>query len=302
MMPNIRIAVTGTQGQVARSLIERGPARDADIIAVGRPALDLADPRTVEPAIAALRPDVLVSAAGYTDTERAEAEPEVAHAINADGASALARCGAKLGVPIIQLSTDFVFDGTKPAPYQETDPVAPLNSYGRSKLAGELAVAAAQPEHVILRTSWVYSPFGRNFVKTMLKLAEKQDEVRVVADQVGNPTAAADVAEGILTVARNLGRGERGDERYGIFHMAGSGAATWAELAAAVFSFSAEGGGPSARVIPVKSSEYPMRIRRPANSRLDCTKIASVHGVTLPPWQSSLRTCVERILRQRGSG
>ncbi len=251
-MPNIRIAVTGTQGQVARSLIERGPARDADIIAVGRPALDLADPRTVEPAIAALRPDVLVSAAGYTDTERAEAEPEVAHAINADGASALARCGAKLGVPIIQLSTDFVFDGTKPA--------------------------------------------------TMLKLAEKQDEVRVVADQVGNPTAAADVAEGILTVARNLGRGERGDERYGIFHMAGSGAATWAELAAAVFSFSAEGGGPSARVIPVKSSEYPMRIRRPANSRLDCTKIASVHGVTLPPWQSSLRTCVERILRQRGSG
>ncbi len=198
---------------------------------------------------------------------------------------------------MIHLSTDYVFDGAKPAAYVESDAVGPINAYGRSKANGERAVAAAHPHHVILRTSWVYSPFNRNFVRTMLELAHRQGEVRVVADQVGNPTAAADIADGILTVARNLVE-RRDDERYGTFHMAASGTTTWAEFATAVFAASAERGGPSARVVPVSSAEYQTPARRPANSRLDCAKIARVHGVSLPHWQSSLGPCVGRILEQ----
>ena len=190
-----------------------------------------------------------------------------------------------------------MFDGTKPDPYNEQDPICPINAYGRSKSAGERAVAAAYQRHVILRTSWVYSPFGRNFVRTMLELARKRDEVRVVADQVGSPTAAADIADGILAVARNLAEGGN-DARYGTFHMTAAGATNWAELASAVFSASAERGGPSARVVPITSAEYQTPARRPANSRLDCARIARVHGVTLPHWRSSLGPCVERILEQ----
>ena len=299
MMSPMRIAVTGTTGQVVRSLVESGPASGVDIVAVGRPVLDLADPRTVAPAIAAARPDVLVSAAANTDGDRAETEPDVVHAVNADGAAALAICARSLGIPIIHLSTDYVFDGAKPTPYQETDPVAPLNAHGRTKVAGELAVAAAQPAHVILRISWIYSPFSQNFVKTMLRLAGTRDEIRVVADQIGNPTAAADVATGILTIARNLVERPDRTERYGLFHMAGATSATWAEFAEAIFSLSAEHGGPTARVVPITSAEYPLRFPRPANSRLDCSKIAAVHGVVLPPWRASLPACLDRLLEQR---
>ena len=159
-------------------------------------------------------------------------------------------------------------------------------------------MAAAQPAHVILRISWIYSPFSQNFVKTMLRLAGGRDEIRVVADQIGNPTAATDVATGILTVARNLLERPDGAERYGLFHMAGATTATWAEFAEAIFSLSADRGGPTARVIPITSAEYASRLRRPANSRLDCSKIAAVHGVVLPPWRASLPLCLDRILEQ----
>jgi len=299
MMATMRIVVTGTKGQVARSLIEAGRERGVEVVAVGRPDLDLADPRTVAPAIAAARPDVLVSAAAYTDSERAEIEPDLAQTVNAVSAGALAACARNLGIPIIHLSTDYVFDGAKPAPYRETDPTAPLSSYGRSKVAGELAVAAAHAEHVILRVCWVYSPFGRNFVKTMLKLAGARDEIGVVTDQLGNPTAAADIAAGILAVAGNLIAERGGAERHGTFHMAAEGDTTWAEFAEAIFSYLAERGGPTARVAPITTAEFPSRVRRPANSRLDCSKIAAVHGVVLPPWPVSLRTCLDRLLEQR---
>jgi dTDP-4-dehydrorhamnose reductase len=212
----------------------------------------------------------------------------------------LAARASALGIPMIQLSTDYVFDGTKPDPYVEGDAISPLNAYGRSKANGEQAVAAAHPRHVILRTSWVYSPFNRNFVRTMLELARKQSEVRVVMDQIGNPTAAADIAGGILTVARNLVEG-RGEERYGTFHMTADGTASWADFATAVFAASAERRGPVARVVPITSAEYSTPSRRPANSRLDCAKIARVHGVSLPHWRSSLGPCVGRIL-EHGAG
>jgi dTDP-4-dehydrorhamnose reductase len=299
MMSTIRIAVTGTKGQVARSLVESEPMSGVDVVAVGRPDLDLADPRTVAPAISAVRPDVLVSAAAFANSESAEAEPDLAHAVNADGTAALATCARNLGIPIIHLSTDYVFDGAKSTPYQESDPVAPLSVLGRTKVAGEFAVATAQPAYVILRISWIYSPFGRNFVKTMLRLAGERDEIRVVADQIGNPTAAVDVAAGILTVARNLVAQPDRAELHGLFHMASAATATWAEFAEAIFSLSAERGGPTARVTPITSAEYPSRVRRPANSRLDCSKIAAVHGVALPPWRSSLPSCLDRLLEQQ---
>ena len=226
----MRIAVTGRDGQVARSLIERAAGTDVDVIPVGRPALDLANPDTIDGALAAIAADVLISAAAYTDVNKAEAEPELADLINGRAAGLLAARAAALGTPLIHLSTDYVFDGTKTSPYVEGDTISPINAYGRSKAAGECAVAAAHPRHVILRTSWVYSPFNRNFVRTMLELARKQDTVRVVSDQVGNPTAASDIADGVLAVARRLIEG-RGEERYGTFHMAAAGSATWADVA-----------------------------------------------------------------------
>lgn len=291
----MRIVVTGSHGQVARSLVERSAESGSEVVCIGRPALDLAKPETIERALTDLRPDVLVNAAAYTNVNKAEAESELAELINAQAPGLLAARANALGVPLIQLSTDYVFDGMKPDPYVEDDAISPLNAYGRSKANGERAVASAHPHHVILRTSWVYSPFNRNFVRTMLDLARRQSEVRVVMDQVGQPTAAADIADGILAVARNLIEG-RGDGRYGTFHMAASGTASWADFATAVFAASAARGGPVARVIPIASSEYPTPARRPANSRLECAKIARVHGVSLPHWQSSLSPCVGRIL------
>jgi dTDP-4-dehydrorhamnose reductase len=296
-MPRIRIAVTGNNGQVVRSLLERSAGTNSDIVCVGRPALDLSDLDTIDRAIGAAAADVLVSAAAYTNVDKAEAEGDLADLVNARAPGLLAARAKSLGIPLIHLSTDYVFDGSKADPYTEHDPIRPINAYGRSKAAGERAVASAHSRHVILRTSWAYSPVGRNFVRTMLELARKQDEVRVVADQVGSPTAAADIADGILAVARNLVAGGD-DERYGTFHMTAAGATNWAEFATAAFSASAERGGPSARVVPVASAEYHTPARRPANSRLDCAKIARVHGVSLPHWRTSLGPCVERILEQ----
>jgi dTDP-4-dehydrorhamnose reductase len=299
-MSRLRIAVTGCSGQVVRSLVERAAGTNADIICIGRPALDLGEldrghPDTIDRALTSIAADVLVGAAAYTDVNNAEAESGLADNINGRAPGLLAARAHALGIPMIQLSTDYVFDGTKQDAYSEQDDICPINAYGRSKAAGERAVAAAHPRHVILRTSWVYSPFGRNFVRTMLDLARKQSEVRVVSDQIGHPTAAADIADGVLTVARNLIEAG-GDARYGTFHMAAAGAVSWAQFAEAIFAASAQRGGPSARVVPIASTEYQTPARRPANSRLDCGKIARVHGVSLPQWQSSLGPCVARIL------
>jgi dTDP-4-dehydrorhamnose reductase len=296
-MSRIRIAVTGTTGQVARALVERAAEANVELVCIGRPALDLANPETFEGAIASVAADVLVSAAAYTDVNKAEAESDAAERMNGRAPGLLAARASTLGIPMIHLSTDYVFDGTKCSPYTEQDRVCPINAYGRSKAAGERSVAAAHSRHVILRTSWVYGPFGRNFVRTMLDLARTRDEVRVVADQIGNPTAATDVADGVLAVARHLIEGQ-GDERYGTFHMAAAGVASWADFAQAIYAASAERGGPSVRVVPIASAEYQTPARRPANSRLDCGTIARVHGVSLPHWRSSLGPCVARILEQ----
>jgi dTDP-4-dehydrorhamnose reductase len=294
-MPPLRIVVTGKRGQLVRSLLEVGAARGMTVAAVGRPELELTAPDTIEPAIAALKPDVLVNAAGYTDTERAEDEAELAEAINVAGAGAVAECAAKLEVPLIHLSSAYVFDGANATPYRESESLKPLGAYGRTKARGEAAVAAAHADCIILRTSLVFSPFGRNTLTNLLKRAAERDTMPVVADQQVNPTSAFDLAAGVLTIAANLKRAPQDKDLFGTFHLAGSGAAAPAEFAEALFALSAARGGPSARVTRIRSDQYVTRVRRPLNALLDCRKVAAVHGVTLPSWQGALQVCVERF-------
>jgi len=294
----MRIIVVGKEGQVARSLAERARAHGAQAVLVGRPKLDLADPSGIEDALIDTGGDVIVNAAAYTAVDQAESDRELAEAINGIGAGVVAGAAASMNVPVIHLSTDYVFDGTADRPYREDDPVSPLGVYGASKLLGEEAVAAEAENHVILRTAWVYSPFGKNFVKTMLRLAGEREEVGIVADQRGSPTSALDIADGIIAVSRNLI--ERPEDRSlrGLFHMAGTGFATWAEFAAEIFAVSSRLGGPSAKVRPIATTDFPTPAKRPANSRLDCTKLKEAHGVVLPPWRSSLEVCVKRLIEE----
>lgn len=292
-----RMVVTGREGQVVLSLLERGAQDERfEVIALGRPELDLSAPETIEATLRKAQPDVIVSAAAYTAVDQAESDEEAATVINGAAADRIAQAAAALGVPVIHLSTDYVFDGSKTAAYVETDPVAPIGAYGRSKLAGEQAVAAATPNHAILRTAWVYSPFGKNFLKTMLKLAETRDSLNVVDDQIGNPTSALDIADVVLTVAANLLESNDPALR-GIFHMTGSGEASWADFAIEIFARSADAGGPTAEVGRIPSSAYPTPAKRPANSRLDCSLLEARHGTRLPDWKQSTSIIVERLAR-----
>lgn len=289
----MRIAVTGAHGQVSRAL----QALDgADVVAVGRPVLDFATPEGVAPALRAASADVIVNAAAYTAVERAEAEPDLAFAANEAGARAVAEAAAALDVPLIQLSTDYVFDGRKAAPYVETDAPNALNVYGASKLAGERAVMTAHPRAAIVRVSWVYSATGNNFVRTMLTLARDRDEIEVVSDQIGLPMAAPDIAANLVRIAENLTTTQRADQ-YGLFHLSGEGEASWADVAEQVFARSRALGGPTAQVRRIPSSARASAAQRPANSRLDGAKLRAVHGAALPDWRASLDACVTAILR-----
>jgi len=294
----MRVAVTGTQGQIARSLLQIGQRRGFEVMLVGRPGLELLDPSTIEPAIAAARPQVIVSAAAYTNIEAAETEPAVADAVNARGAAAVAMCARKIGIPIIHLSTAYVFDGTSKNPYCEFDPVNPLNAYGRSKENGERAVAAAQPCHVILRTSLVNSPFKRNFAESILLGASRKRSVPIVDDQLISPTTALDLAEGILSVARNLLQAPTREDYFGTFHISGTETTTPLELARAVLCRSAAVGGPTATTVPIKLAEYVSRVRRPPNSALNCSKLAAIHDIRLPVWRASIDACVDQLLKR----
>jgi dTDP-4-dehydrorhamnose reductase len=291
----VRIVVTGRHGQVVQSLIERAP-EGVEIVPLGRPQLDLAGPReNIVAAVSAALPDVIISAAAYTSVDAAESQPELAFAVNEDGARAVALAAQQCGVPVLHLSTDYVFDGKKTSAYVEDDPTGPSGVYGASKLAGERAVLAEHQNSVVLRTAWVYSPFGSNFVKTMLRLAADRDEISVVSDQRGNPTSALDIADALLVVAANLLENADPSLR-GIFHMVAAGDASWAEFAEAIFSESRDAGGPYASVRSVSSTEYPTAATRPVNSRLDPSRLAGVHGVRLPDWHSSLKVVIPRLV------
>lgn len=299
--------VTGGPGQLVLSLAERGPLAGHEVIAVGPPLLDLSAPddNAVHDALAlafeGLGPDAIVNAAAHTAVDKAESERELAFAINADGAGAVARAAARLGVPLVHVSTDYVFAGDKPAPYVESDPTGPTGLYGASKLAGEQAIMASGADAAILRTAWVYSPFGANFVKTMLRLASTRREVSVVADQHGCPTSALDLGDAVIAVAINL-RAWSEPALRGLFHACGSGEGTWADLAEAAFEASAQAGGPSATVKRISTAEYPTPASRPANSRLDCGKLAALHGVRLPDWRASVASVTARLVKEGSFG
>jgi dTDP-4-dehydrorhamnose reductase len=297
----MRIVVTGgPDGQVLLSLAERGGAAGHEIVALGRPELDLVgDVEAIVRAVEETAPDIVVSAAAYTAVDKAESERDLAFAINARGAGAVATAAERLGVPVVHISTDYVFDGSKTTPYVESDAPNPVSVYGASKLAGEQAVLEACRNSVILRTAWVYSPFNANFVKTMLRLAADRDEVGVVADQQGNPTSALDIADAILAVAANLA-GSDDRELRGVFHMTGQGEGTWADFAEHIFAASASAGGPSASVRRISTADYPTPAKRPANSRLDSSKLHEIHKVRLPHWHTSTEEVVTRLVEEQG--
>lgn len=280
-----RLLVTGTRGQLGQELLRRGATRGLAVTGLTRAELDIGDALAVERVLAGAGADIVVNAAAYTAVDLAETEPERAFAINADGPRHLARACARLGLPLIHVSTDYVFDGASGSGYREDDPVAPLNVYGASKEAGERAVREELPTHVILRTSWVYSSHGRNFVLTMRQLAAKQSELKVVADQHGSPTSAADLADAILAIADRIHTGADG---WGTFHFAGQGVTSWHGFAAAVMELCLPPGQPVPRVLPIATTDFPRPARRPANSVLDCTRIGSVHGIVPRPWREAL--------------
>jgi dTDP-4-dehydrorhamnose reductase len=290
----MRIAVTGSKGQLATSLLERARLK-AEVVALGRPAFDLTDRAAVVSELGAARPDVVVNAAAYTSVDKAEAEEAEAVRVNGEGAGYVAEAAARLKVPLLHLSTDYVFDGALDRAYREDDPTAPTGAYGRSKLAGERLVTERCENSVVLRTAWVYSPFGANFVRAMLKLNETRDKVDVVADQRGNPTSALDVADALIAIAARV-KGDASPALRGVFHMTGSGEATWADFAEAIFREAAARGRRQTKVKRIATADYPTPARRPANSRLDNTKLARVYGFTLPEWRKSLTGCCARLL------
>lgn len=290
----MRLLITGWQGQVAQALGEAAARRsDVEALAIGRPALDLVKLPTILRTLSDARPDVVINTAAYTAVDKAETDVEAAFALNRDGAARLAEAAAQRGVPLIHLSTDYVFDGFKASPYVETDPTGPRSVYGRSKREGELAVIAANPRHLIVRTAWVHSPFGQNFVRTMLRLAGERPVVRVVQDQVGSPTSAEHLAVILLELAARLAAGE---DRYGILHAAGRGEASWAEMAREVFRQSAAAGGPKAEVEPIGSASYPTKAERPRNSRLDTGRLETAYGLMLPDWRDGVAASVRRLI------
>jgi dTDP-4-dehydrorhamnose reductase len=291
----MRVFVIGAEGQVARALRETAAAAPDIVLACGaRPEVDLMRPETLAPAIRAFAPDVVINPAAYTAVDKAESEPDLAFAVNRDGAVGAARAAAVLDVPLIHLSTDYVFDGGKEGPYVEADTPAPLGVYGRSKLAGEEAVAASGARGVIARTSWIYAPFGANFVRTMLRLAAERDALRVVDDQIGCPTYAPDLAAALLTVARRI-TGAWRDDYAGVTHIAGPDAVTWCGFARRIVAGAARRGGRCVPVEAIATADYPTAARRPANSRLSCARLQAVFGLTLPPLDVSLGACLDRL-------
>ena len=284
------VLVTGGSGQLATALAK---ASAGAVRVVGRPAFDFAKAGTVDSLFAQEVPELVINAAAWTAVDVAEMQPDAARRANADGPGRLALLCQRHATKLIHISTDYVFDGTKGAPYIETDPTNPTGVYGATKLAGERAVRAALPDAVILRTSWVYAEHGKNFVRTMLELARTRDRLRVVADQHGCPTNADDLAEAVLKVADAMR--QPGAHTGGIYHMAGSGETTWHEFACAIFAAARPLGWKAPPVEPIATADYPTPARRPADSRLDCGKLAATFGVRLPTWRPSLDRAVRAI-------
>jgi dTDP-4-dehydrorhamnose reductase len=291
------VLVIGRSGQLALSLAERGRLAGEALVFAGRPELDLRDPESLRRAVAASGAGTVINAAAYTAVDRAEEEPDAAQAINGDAPGVLAAAVRAAGARLIHVSTDYVFDGSGDRPWREEDRTGPAGAYGRSKLDGERQVREALAEHAIIRTAWVYSPFGTNFVKTMLSLARTRPRLDVVDDQIGNPTSALDLADGLLAILAAWRR-EPGRGVGATYHLAGTGATSWAGFAREIFALSHARGGPSAEVDGITSAQWPAKAPRPLNSRLDSDRFDATFGYRAPAWQDSLAPVVDRILAE----
>lgn len=289
------LLIAGRNGQLAKCLRDLAARRGLPAVALGRPELDLENREGIDKLIASIAPSAIINAAAYTAVDRAESEAARAFSVNRDGAAALADVAWQMNIPLIHLSTDYVFDGTKPDAYDESDIPAPLSVYGASKLAGEAAVLAAHPLATVIRCSWLYSPYGSNFVRTMLRLCETQEIVRVVHDQHGNPTSVFDLAEAVLRIAE---RSVTDDRRAtaGIFHLAGQGETSWHDFAQAIFCERSRRGAKIPVLEAITTEEFPTAARRPRNSRLDSSKAERVFGIRLAPWRHSLKACLEQMV------
>ena len=302
----MKILLFGSNGQVGWQL-RRSLAVLGEVIALDRGSRplcgDLRDAAGVAASVAAVAPDVVVNAAAYTAVDRAEDEQDLAFAVNAAAAEALASAAAKQGAWLVHYSTDYVYDGGGERPWRETDATGPLGVYGRSKLAGDEAVARATPKHLVLRTSWVFDSWGQNFAKSILKAASARDELTVVADQWGAPTRAALIADVTAHALRMLAASPQAERMAGVYHLASSGFTNWHGYAQLLLEEAAVRGWPlratAERVKPIASSAYPTRARRPQNSRLDTTRLRETFGLTLPPWQDGVRAVVAELAQHR---
>jgi dTDP-4-dehydrorhamnose reductase len=288
-----RLLVFGRTGQVAQALAAH---TGAVCIFLGREDADLSRPETLGALIKNSDCDAVVNAAAYTAVDKAESEPDLARRVNAEAPGEMARVCARVGTPFVHLSTDYVFDGSGNTPKSEDEPIAPLNIYGRTKAEGEARVLEAGGVPFVLRTSWVYAPWGANFVRTMVRLGAEREEMKVVADQIGAPTSALDIAGGIVMLATAVKDGARFP---GVYHMTAQGEASWYDLAVAIFAQAARRGRKvPGRVLPIASAEYPTPARRPLNSRLDGTKLEKTYGIRLPQWTESLSHVMDTILNE----
>jgi dTDP-4-dehydrorhamnose reductase len=294
----MRVLVIGRTGQIATELLSRLAAAGHAAEALEPPGFDMTDPAQVAAAFDRVRPEAVVNCAAYTAVDKAEDDRALAFAVNATGPRLLGEAAARAGVPVLHYSTDYVFDGTKDAPYTETDAPDPVGAYGASKLAGELLLHNAQPRSVTLRTAWVCSPHGGNFVKTMLRFGKERPELRVVADQHGAPTFAADLAEAAVTLLPRLVAAPAGDPVFGITHLTGTPWTTWHGFAEAIFAGAARRGQAAPKVTAITTADYPTKARRPANSRLDCTRAATVLGIPPKDWREGLERCLDALMKE----
>jgi dTDP-4-dehydrorhamnose reductase len=282
--------IFGRTGQLALELARRA---EPDWTFLGRDVADLTRPETPVEAVRAVQPELVIIAAAYTAVDRAESEEATARLVNGEAPRRIAEACAQIGVPVVHVSTDYVFDGAKADPYVETDATGPLGAYGRTKLEGERGVLDSRARSAVLRTAWLYSPFGTNFPKTMLRLAGERDQLRVVGDQVGTPTSAGDLADALIGVGAKLIEGD--DAAQGVFHYAGAGSTSWAGFAEAVMAGAAARGRAAVPVEAITTAEYPMPAARPANSRLDCGRIAAL-GLAPRPWREALEEVLDELL------
>jgi len=295
----MKVLVTGRSGQVAGALAAVGSADPGrSTVCLGRPELDITDEENVRAALRTHRPGLVVNTAAFTDVDGAEDNAHAAFAVNAAGAGIVAAACAEAGIPVIHISTDYVFSGEGRVPYQETDPVRPLCVYGRSKLAGEEAVAEANPRHVILRTAWIYGPDGRNFLTSMLRNGAGRDELRVVGDQTGSPTHAVDFAAAIHAITRQVaGLGDR-SSAWGLYHLTNAGMATRHEFAREIFRVAEAEGYDPPRLTEITSSQYPTRAERPIWSVLDNSRVAAAFGIRMRDWRLPCAESVRRFMRE----